>query len=281
MGEPTLILCVDDEQNVLRSLTRLFLDDPYEVLTASSGAEGLLILDQRETVPVVISDYRMPGMNGVEFLREVNAHWPDTVRMVLSGYADTAAVIEAINEGRIYKFISKPWSDEDVKVAIANALDLYSLKQKNLLLAEELERKNAELNILNDILKARITDEVFSLKAQNTTLSRVRDILEDLPAAVLDLDQDGFITYCNGRMIALCGWMNKDVLYAKAAAVLPAELHEVISRTAEAGSHHAQLRMGGKAFSACGVRNTGAGGNRGMVLVVTEAQSDAGGAGNG
>ena len=116
MGEPTRILCVDDEQNVLRSLTRLFLDDPYEILTAASGAEGLLILDQTGTVPVVISDYRMPGMNGVEFLSEVRKWWPETVRIVLSGYADTGAIVSAINEGQIYRFVAKPWNEDELQV---------------------------------------------------------------------------------------------------------------------------------------------------------------------
>jgi two-component system NtrC family sensor kinase len=281
MHEQRRVLFVDDEENVLKSLQRLLLDDEYEVLTAASGEAGLAILRSAVPVQVVVSDYRMPGMNGVEFLREVHAHWPDTVRMVLSGYADTAAIIQAINEGRIYKFISKPWSDEDVKVSLANAFERHSLQQQNIQLAKELERKNAELNILNEILKERITEEVFSLKAQNATLSRVRDILDDLPAAVLDLDGDGWITYYNGRMKALCGWKNKEVLHSSGVAVLPRELHEVVNRTAETGSHHVQLRMGGRTFTASGARNAGAGENRGMVLVVTESQNGARGDGNG
>jgi len=121
MGEPTRILCVDDERNILRSLTRPFLDDPYEILTAPSGAERLLILAQSGTVPVVISDYRMPGMNGVEFLSEVRKRWPETVRIVLSGYADTGAIVSAINEGQIYRFVAKPWNEDELRVAVANA----------------------------------------------------------------------------------------------------------------------------------------------------------------
>src|SRR5512140_90183 len=114
MGEPIRILCIDDEPNVLRSLTRLFLDNPYEILTATSGAEGLLILDRCGTVPVVLSDYRMPEMNGVELLSRVRDLSPDTVRVLLTGYADLPTAIEAINRGEVFRFHVKPWVDEEI-----------------------------------------------------------------------------------------------------------------------------------------------------------------------
>src|SRR5664279_3494055 len=125
MEEQIRILLVDDEKNVLKALERTFLDEEYEILKASSGIDGLSILESVSPVQVVISDYRMPEMNGVDFLREVCKKWPDTVRIVLSGYADTASIVSAINEGEIYKFISKPWNDDELKVAIANALERY------------------------------------------------------------------------------------------------------------------------------------------------------------
>jgi response regulator RpfG family c-di-GMP phosphodiesterase len=121
--EPARILFVDDEPNVLRAIERLFLDEEYEILTAPSGDEGLRVLERAPPVPVVVSDYRMPGMNGVSFLREVYRRWPDTVRIVLSGYADTAAVVAAVDEGRISRFIPKPWDDHELKTAVASALN--------------------------------------------------------------------------------------------------------------------------------------------------------------
>jgi len=124
------ILCVDDEPNVLNALKRLFLDEPYTILTAASGQEGLEIIE-KENVQIIISDYRMPGMNGVDFLKEARKKWPDTVRIVLSGYADTAAIVSAINEGQIYKFVPKPWNDEELKVTISNAIERYHLFKKN------------------------------------------------------------------------------------------------------------------------------------------------------
>ena len=205
MGEPTRILCVDDEQNVLRSLTRLFLDDPYEILTAPSGAEGLLILNQCGTVPVVISDYRMPGMNGVEFLSEVRKRWPETVRIVLSGYADTGAIVSAINEGQIYRFVAKPWNEDELRVTVANALERYDLGRKNLELTEELRRKNDELTALNRDLERRVAERTEALTTQNRLLTESLGILDDLPMAVVGMDPHGTVFQCNRKGMVCFG----------------------------------------------------------------------------
>ena len=145
MSDTIKLLCVDDERNVLRALERIFMDDDYEILTASSGEEGLSHFDNNPDISVVISDYRMPGMNGVEFLSQVCKKYPDTVRIVLSGYADTASVVSAINEGQIYKFVSKPWSDEELRQTVAKAVESFSLHRQNQRLAMELEALKLEL----------------------------------------------------------------------------------------------------------------------------------------
>jgi len=158
MDEEIKILCVDDEQNVLNSLKRLFFDSDYTIFSATSGQEGLKVLEQ-ENVQVVISDYRMPNMNGVEFLKEVCKHWSQTVRIVLSGYADTTSVVEAINEGQIYKFVPKPWNDDELKVTIANAVERYFLVKKNTELNNELREKNEELTRLNKQLMKSLEEK--------------------------------------------------------------------------------------------------------------------------
>lgn len=144
MEQEIKILCVDDEQNVLNSLVRLFIDEDYNILTATSGKEGLDIL-KKESVQIVISDYRMPIMNGAEFLKEVCELQPPTVRIVLSGYADTASILSSINEGQIYKFIPKPWNDDELKVTILNAIERCSLIKQNDELKAELKDKNDEI----------------------------------------------------------------------------------------------------------------------------------------
>jgi two-component system NtrC family sensor kinase len=142
MNEPIRLLFVDDEPGILQSIERLFLDAGYTIVTAPSGREGLSILEAGPPVHVVVSDYRMPVMNGVEFLRAVARKWPDTVRIVLSGYADTPSVIGAINEGGIYKFISKPWNDDELRIAVANAATLYFLQHRIAELLKELKAKD-------------------------------------------------------------------------------------------------------------------------------------------
>jgi two-component system NtrC family sensor kinase len=189
MDEEIKILCVDDEQNVLNALRRLFLDEPYTILTAVSGQEGLKTLEQ-ENAQVVISDYRMPGMNGVEFLREVRKKWPYTVRIVLSGYADAAAVVSAINEGQIYKFIPKPWNDDELKVTVSNAVERYSLYKKNLELTHELERKNEELMKLNNELKKH-------LEFRSKALTIQQNILDSMPVGIIGIDFNNTVVLCN------------------------------------------------------------------------------------
>lgn len=148
MAETIKLLCVDDERNVLRALERIFMDDDYEILTAISGEDGLAVLAENSDVQVVVSDFRMPGMNGVEFLRQVCEKYPETVRIVLSGYADTGAVVSAINEGQIYKFVSKPWSDEELRQTVAKAVEAFSLHKQNRVLAAELEMLKREMELL-------------------------------------------------------------------------------------------------------------------------------------
>ncbi|GHA89261.1 EAL domain-containing protein [Cognatilysobacter bugurensis] len=117
--ERTLLL-LDDEENVLRSLVRLFRRDGYQILTANSVAEAFDLLASN-SVQVILSDQRMPDMSGTEFLTRVRDLYPDTVRMVLSGYTDLATITEAINLGAIYRFLTKPWNDDELREHIRDA----------------------------------------------------------------------------------------------------------------------------------------------------------------
>src|SRR5512143_4037102 len=107
------ILLVDDEPKILRAIQRLFFEDDYEVLDTSSGETALGILSNRE-VDLIIADYRMGGMNGIEFFRQARQIQPDAVRIILSGYAEIGVLTDAINEGNIYRFIFKPWNDDEL-----------------------------------------------------------------------------------------------------------------------------------------------------------------------
>ncbi len=188
--EPIKILCVDDERNVLRALERIFLDDDYEIVLAGSGEEGLKIMEESGPFQVVISDYRMPVMNGVEFLKGVYDRWPQTVRIVLSGYADASAIVAAINEGHIYRFIPKPWNDDELRVTIQNCLERYFLQKNNHELLEQLA-------ISNQALEEKVRLRTEQLELRNRALEFSQSLLGNLPVGVAGIDINGMIAYCN------------------------------------------------------------------------------------
>ncbi len=163
MAEQINILVVDDEPFILDAIKRLLIDSNYNILTVTSAEDGVKILEA-EPVQIVLSDYRMPGMNGADFMKYVSLRWPDSIRMIFSGYADMNAVVSAINEGEIYKFILKPWNDDALKIAISNGLERFFLRKKNKELTEELMRANEELLCLNLNLERLVDDRTNELR---------------------------------------------------------------------------------------------------------------------
>ena len=138
--EKRTILFVDDEEKVLRSLERGLLDEPYNKLFAKSGREALEFL-QREEVHVIVVDMRMPEMNGLELLRIVKKEYPNIIRIVLSAYTQVTTFLTAINQGEIFRYITKPWKIErEFKPAIRQAIDYYNLQSERDSLVAELEQ---------------------------------------------------------------------------------------------------------------------------------------------
>lgn len=141
------LLLVDDEPGVIKALTRVFRQENYEVVSAANGNEALEQL-RTNPVQVVISDYLMPGITGAELLRKIKSLYPDTIRIMLTGHADTGAVMGAINEGAVYKFILKPWNDDDLRITVALALEQHDLIHKNRSLVLENAKKAKEITAL-------------------------------------------------------------------------------------------------------------------------------------
>jgi len=142
--EKRTILFVDDEVKVLNSLRRGLLDEPYETLFAESGKEALEILEKQE-VHIIVTDMRMPEMTGLELLTEVRKKYPHIVRLVLSGYTQIESLLTTINQGEIFKFITKPWKlEKDFKPALQQAIDYYNLHKERDSLADEPEWAKAE-----------------------------------------------------------------------------------------------------------------------------------------
>ncbi len=138
------ILLVDDEENVLKALQRVFRQENYSVVTAASGQEALDLL-RKEQFHLMISDHMMPGMTGAELLKQVKVLKPEVIRIMLTGYADTATVMGAIKEGSLYKFILKPWNNDDLRLSVALALEQYDLIQKNKTLQQDNAKKSKEI----------------------------------------------------------------------------------------------------------------------------------------
>lgn len=132
------ILIVDDEPANLRALERLFAER-YSVITATSGEQGLLLLDTHN-VALIISDQRMPGMTGIEFLKKAAELRASTVRMLLTGYTDVDALVESINSGVVYRYITKPWSNSDMLQSVQRAVEHYESRRKQCGLVEENHR---------------------------------------------------------------------------------------------------------------------------------------------
>jgi len=150
------ILLVDDEANVLKALSRILKH--YHLTTANSGEEALL-LAQVTTFNLVISDYRMSGLNGVEFLSRFKRIQPDAIRMILTGFADLEGAQQAINEAQVFRFINKPWSNIEIINAVENGLEHQRILLENRALADQVRAQQALLDEKEAILRALEEEE--------------------------------------------------------------------------------------------------------------------------
>ncbi len=268
MDEPIKILCVDDERNVLKALRRLFMDeDDYDILVAESGAEGLKTLEEEGDVRLVISDYRMPEMTGVEFLSKVYEKWPETIRIVLSGYADTASVVEAINLGQIYKFIPKPWNDEELKTAISTALQHQDLQRQNNRLNDELQNKNQQLQDINEKLEQLVEQRTEALEIRNRVLQIAQGILDVLPVVVFGIDPEDMIVHCNEYARELFPFGGLGPLGHDRLDVFSPEINALIDRLEQERLPTATLEVQNRSYRA-EVRRLHESLSQGMVLVL-------------
>jgi len=143
------VLFVDDEQNILNAVKRLFMSDTIDVLTASTALEGMELM-KRNTVAVIVSDNMMPGMNGIAFLEWTKTVSPDSVRILMTGYADLHSAIESINRGEVFRFVTKPWNDTELSQIVLDSIDRYKIvssiksadEAKLLSLAQTIELKD-------------------------------------------------------------------------------------------------------------------------------------------
>ena len=172
------VLMVDDEPSVLSALRRVFRAQGIQTLQATSGAEGLVLLAANR-VDLVVSDMRMPEMDGARFLERVKEHDRSIVRILLTGYADMSSTVAAINKGAIHRFIAKPWDDNDLVLAVREALVRRGLEQKNAELTELTKRQNEQLRDANQTLESRVEARTVELQQINGMLDAAYDDLNN------------------------------------------------------------------------------------------------------
>ena len=167
------ILFVDDEENILRALARLFLDEEMDAFIASSGKAGLAILAEHPDVAVIVSDQRMPEMTGVDFLGQSRKIAPQAIRILLTGYADVTAAIDAINRGGAFRYLSKPWNDEELVQTVKGAMKMYFLVKENIRLNSVVKQQNKELKRWSQELEVIVQEQTMELQKSYDNLRAI------------------------------------------------------------------------------------------------------------
>jgi len=171
------VLFVDDEENILKSIQRGLFEEPYKKRYANNGAEALEIIN-REAISVLVTDMRMPGMDGLTLLKEVSEKKPEIVRIILTGYSQISTLISAINTGQIFRFLTKPWRAETEFIpAIRQAIDFFLLQQERKEILQKLKSSNLELNKKNIELAMQIKQNELLLARQKEQMDGNEEIL--------------------------------------------------------------------------------------------------------
>jgi CheY-like chemotaxis protein len=209
------LLVVDDEPDNLDLLYRTFRRD-FNVLKADSGVNALQVLAAEGEVAVIISDQRMPEMKGTEFLSKTVPQFPDTVRIILTGFTDIEDLVEAINAGQVYKYITKPWDPTELKAVVQRAAETYDLLKQR---TEELRRANAQMELLTSLLQETVAaprlTAIFDpiAKAFGESFACDGCILQLVEANALTANQG---TYTSGGTLE--NWLAQDPLAGNAIA---------------------------------------------------------------
>ncbi len=226
------VLCVDDEKNVLRALERALRKEYYNVFTADSGKAGLDILNTLK-VQLIIADFRMPEMNGVEFLQKAKEKQPDALRMLLSGYASIDMIVKAVNRAGIFKILSKPWSDHQLRQEINLALRHWELLQENRELNHQIEGQLAKLREMNEQLEILLDERTREIIIKNQALELSHQILDNLPVPVFAVATEGFIVYMNKNAGELFRDEQMNPIGQKVGEIFSDDVVAVITKTIE------------------------------------------------
>ncbi len=221
------LLLVDDEENIVAALRRLLRAEGWLVLSATSAEQALRLMARHE-VDVILSDQRMPGMTGVELLRRAKELYPETIRLVLSGYTELQSITDAINEGAIYKFLAKPWDDEQLRAHLREAFALKEMADQNRRLDQEVQTANRELAELNGRLQTLLDAQREQNQREVGSRQTAQELLDAVPVPVFGIDDEGLLVFANAPGQALCGG-DGDLLGGPATERLPQALRRALA----------------------------------------------------
>lgn len=196
----TSVLFVDDEPNMLKALTRTFKDYPWRVSTAENGEEALKVLAESGPYDIIVADQRMPGMTGVQLLKRVRHLNPHCVRVILSGYADIEDVLDAINEGHVYKFLMKDMNTEVLKETMSHLVRAIELARENQRLTGLIEKTRQETEAVAELL-----NDLQEMEFDPVLESVFRSAIEELPVPVALVGINGKAVYMNPACASLLG----------------------------------------------------------------------------
>jgi signal transduction histidine kinase len=238
------LLILDDEMHILRSLERTFMDEPYGICTAHNPEEAMSLLEDKD-IKVVMSDQRMPGTSGIEFLKHVKEKNPDTIRILFTGYADLNVAENAINQGEVFRLINKPWNEEDLKATIRQAIQTYdlSLEHRKLLHVctiqnQSLKETNQKLTEVSAIQKEFLSTSAHELRTPLSAIKMSLDlILGGFKGSISD-DQRYFLDMAKRHVDRLHRLINNLLNLSKLEShlenfvLMPADLNQLISDAA-------------------------------------------------
>ncbi|URI07930.1 EAL domain-containing protein [Aquincola tertiaricarbonis] len=223
--ERTLLL-VDDEENIVAALRRLLRAEGWRLLSATSAEQALELMARHE-VDVILSDQRMPGLTGVELLRRARQLYRETIRLVLSGYTELQSITDAINEGAIYKFLAKPWDDEQLRSHLREAFGLKEMADQNRRLDREVQAANRELAELNRRLQTLLSAQREQNEREVGSREAAQELLDAVPVPVFGIDDQGLLVFANAPAQALFG-LDGSLLGGPADEHLPQSLRPAL-----------------------------------------------------
>ncbi|MBL8830515.1 MAG: response regulator [Planctomycetaceae bacterium] len=260
MSEST-VLWVDDDPYILRSLRRLLRNEPYHLRIAHGGAEAL---EQLENSPaqVIVSDQRMPDMTGTEFLERVAERFPHTVRVVLSGYADAGAIVDAVNRGSIYKFLTKPWNDDQLRQTIRECVERHHEMERQQMLVAQASHVDGDASDVAELLGHLLAERSRALEFWQAALML-------LPVPLLGVDVDGRIVMANEAVRTRFPDLAHNLLGSDMHVALPVGISRLIDEVnrGEGSSRSHVTRLAEVPVRATVVGLTGAQFDRGCLVM--------------